>query len=79
VRVWSQVDLGRLKKRDLFVTDARLEPIADFFVDDGTEIYEVRQWDDENYQEAMAFLEVLNGPKNGAGGKKVELGLSEYY
>ncbi len=79
VRVWSQVDLGRLKKRDLFVTDARLEPIADFFVDDDTEIYEVRQWDDENYQEAMAFLEVLNGPKNEAGGKKVGLGLSEYY
>lgn len=78
IRVWSQVDLGRLKKKDLFVTDARLEPINDFFVDDGTNSYEIHEWDNENYQEAMAFLEELNGPKSEAG-KKVSLGLSEYY
>jgi hypothetical protein len=78
VRVWSQVDLGRLKKKDLFVTDARLEPIAAFFVDDGTDTYEIHEWDDENYQEAMRFIEELNGPKEEVG-KKVNLGLSEYY
>ena len=75
VRVWSQVDLGRLKKKDLFVTDARLEPIAEFHIVDSDTV--VREWDDESYQEALSFLEQLNGPKPESG-KKVNLGLSEY-
>ena len=79
VRVWSQVDLGRLKKKDLFVTDARLEPITEFFVDDGIDSYEVYEWDDEVHQDTMAMLEQLNGPKKQEVGKKVSLGLSEYY
>ena len=78
VRVWSQVDLGRLKKKDLFVTDARLEPIAEFFVDDGVDSYEIYEWDNETHQEALAMLEQLNGPKVVEVGKKVSLGLSEY-
>jgi replicative DNA helicase len=77
VRIWSQVDLGRLKKKDLFVTDARLEPIADFFTV-AEENYEVHEWDSATHQEAINFLEELNGPKPEAG-KKVSLGLSEYY
>lgn len=76
VRIWSQVDLGRMKKKDLFVTDARLEPIADFISSEDE--YEVYEWDNEVHQEAMEFLEVLNGPKVETG-KKVSLGLSEYY
>lgn len=76
VRIWSQVDLGRLKKKDLFVTDARLEPIADFFSID--EDYEVHEWDSETYRNAIEFLEELNGPAADEG-KKVNLGLSEYY
>ena len=79
VRVWSQVDLGRLKKKDLFVTDARLEPITEFFADDGIDSYEVHEWDDEAHQDAMAMLEQLNGPKKQEIEKKASLGLSEYY
>lgn len=79
VRVWSQVDLGRLKKRDLFVTDARLEPIAEFFISDGTDTYEIHEWDNEAYQEAKQFIEELNGPGDEQVGKKVSVGLSEYY
>lgn len=78
VRVWSQVDLGRLKKKDLFVTDARLEPIPDFYVVDG-ESFEIHNWDEAAQQDTIAFLEVLNGPKTQEAGKKVFLGLSEYY
>ena len=79
VRVWSQVDLGRLKKKDLFVTDARLEPIAEFFVDDGIDSYEIYEWDNENHTEVLKMLEQLNGPKVEEVRKKVEFGLSEYY
>ena len=77
VRIWSQVDLGRLKKRDLFVTDARLEPIADFF-SISEEEYEIHEWDSEEYQKTLAFLECLNQSKKDER-KKVSLGLSEYY
>lgn len=73
VRVWSQVDLGRLKKKDLFVTDARLEPITDFFAEEDE--CEVHDWDNEDYIDAINFAEQLN--LNGCG-KKVDLGLSEY-
>lgn len=79
VRIWSQVDLGRLKKKDLFVTDARLEPIADFFTV-GEEDYEIHEWDSDAYQEALRFVEELNGSKEQIEErKKVSLGLSEYY
>lgn len=44
VRIWSIVDLGRMKKTDLFITDANLEPIQDFF---NTEYIEVINWADE--------------------------------
>ena len=30
VRIWSNVNLGNLRKEDLFLTDARLEPIKDY-------------------------------------------------
>ena len=59
VRIWSQVDLGRLKKKDLFVTDARLEPIADFFTMDEEE-YEIHEWDTLAHQEAIEMLNKLN-------------------
>ena len=78
VRIWSQVDLGRLKKKDLFVTDARLEPIADFY-SVGEETFEIHEWNEEIHREALEMLEKLNGPKTQEAGKKVDLGLSEYY
>ena len=58
VRIWSQVNLGTMKKRDLFITDSRLEPIDGFFEDD---LYEVHSWDDEHYMAIMSYLDYLNG------------------
>jgi hypothetical protein len=56
-----------------------LEPIAEFFVDDGIDSYEIYEWDNENHAEALKMLEQLNGPKVEEVGKKVDFGLSEYY
>ena len=60
VRVWSQVNLGTMKKKDLFITDSRLEPIEGFFADDA---YEVQNWSDEEYQSALAYTRLLNERK----------------
>ena len=76
VRVWSLVDLGRMKKKDLFVTDARLEPIADFFADDECE---VADWDNEAYVNTMNFVAKLNEEFLAVAGKRDMSGLSEYY
>ena len=76
VRVWSLVDLGRMKKKDLFVTDARLEPIPEFYSDD-SETYVIHEWDDEQCQDIMKFVDELNRGFEEVG-KKVGLGLSEY-
>ena len=57
VRIWSQVNLGTMKKKDLFITDSRLEPIDGFFEDD---LYEVRSWDDAEYQSILAYTNMLN-------------------
>jgi replicative DNA helicase len=58
VRIWSIVNLGTMKKRDLFITDSRLEVIDGFFEDD---LYEVHAWDDEEYQSILAYTDYLNG------------------
>ena len=57
VRVWSQVNLGTMKKKDLFITDSRLEPIDGFFSDDA---YEVQNWEDGQYEAAMRYTNYLN-------------------
>jgi replicative DNA helicase len=57
VRIWSFVDLGRMKRKDLFITDSRLEPIDGFF-DEG--YYEVSHWDNVEYQELKQYIETLN-------------------
>ena len=57
VRIWSQVNLGTMKKKDLFVTDSRYEPIDGFFEDD---LYETQPWDSEEYQAIVAFANKLN-------------------
>lgn len=57
VRIWSQVNLGTMKKRDLFITDSRLEPIDGFFEND---VYEICNWSDEEYQELTSYTEALN-------------------
>lgn len=58
VRIWSQVNLGTMKKRDLFITDSRLEPIDGFFEDD---VYEISNWSDEEYQAITEYTNRLNG------------------
>jgi replicative DNA helicase len=57
VRIWSQVNLGTMKKKDLFITDSRFEPLDGFFEDD---LYEVRNWDDAEYQSILAYVNYLN-------------------
>ena len=60
VRIWSHVNLGTMKKRDLFITDSRLEPIDGFFEDD---IYEMQNWDDEQFQAISTYTDYLNERK----------------
>lgn len=57
VRIWSEVDLGRMKKRDLFLTDARLDPIEGFFDELN---YMVETWDDGEKNEIIEYVKGLN-------------------
>lgn len=57
VRIWSIVDLGRMKKQDLFITDSRLEAIEDFFEQD---VYRIKNWDDAEEQEILSKITELN-------------------
>ena len=57
VRIWSQVNLGTMKKRDLFITDSRLEPIDGFFEDD---LYEISNWEDGEYKNLTQYVDELN-------------------
>lgn len=58
VRIWSIVDLGRLKKKDLFVTDSRLEAVEEFFIED--ESFEIHNWDDSEMRETIDYVKGLN-------------------
>ena len=57
VRIWSDMNLGTLKKRDLFVTDSRLDPIEDFFERDE---YKIRSWDEHEDEHLKVIVERLN-------------------
>jgi hypothetical protein len=57
VRIWSVVNLGTMKKEDLFMTDSRFEEIPGFI---NEELYEVRNWDSEQQQAINAFVDYLN-------------------
>ena len=57
VRIWSVVDLGRMKKEDLFITDARLIVIENFHQEDT----QVQNWDEEVYSSILAYVNYLNG------------------
>ena len=56
VRIWSVMNLGTLKKKDLFLTDSRLEPITDFFAHDA---FQIRNWDSETEIELNHLIDVL--------------------
>ena len=56
VRIWSIMNLGTLKKEDLFVTNSRLEPIEGFYERDE---YQIQNWDTEQDIEFKHLLERL--------------------
>ena len=58
VRIWSRMDLGTMRKEDLFITDSRLEPLDNFH--DG-EVDAVMDWENEEYS---AILDMINGLNN---------------
>lgn len=49
VRIWSYVDLGNLRKKDMFITDSRLEVIDNF---ERRYIYEI-DWENNDFQEQL--------------------------
>ena len=58
VRIWSVMDLGTMKREDLFVTDSRLEVIQDFYTGDE---YEISNWEENDFAEIKKKVEWLNG------------------
>jgi len=56
VRIWSDVNLGNLRKRDLFVTDARMQVL-----NVGTNFSYKVNWDDEIVTEYIEQLKIING------------------
>jgi replicative DNA helicase len=57
VRIWSMMDLGRMKREDLFITDSRLEVIQDFYTGDE---YDISNWEEEEFVEIKRKVEWLN-------------------
>jgi hypothetical protein len=45
-----------MKKEDLFITDARLEPLLSFDMDDT----QIQNWDDADYAEVNEYVNQLN-------------------
>ena len=57
VRIWSFVDLGRMRRQDLFLTDSRLEVINDFYTGDE---YNIVDFEDEEYNKIKERIALLN-------------------
>ena len=58
VRIWSIMDLGTMKRDDLFITDSRLEVIQDFYRGDE---YEISNWEESDFLEIKRKVDWLNG------------------
>lgn len=56
VRIWSKMNLGTLKKEDLFITNETLDPIEGFFE---REEYEIKNWEDDEDMELKKLIERL--------------------
>ena len=56
VRIWSYVDLGRMRKEDLFLTDANLNPVEGFELRN----YDVKDWTEEEVIKISKRIEALN-------------------
>lgn len=57
VRIWSNVDLGTMRKEDLFITDARLDPLEGFFE---MNEYQMVDWSSKEYNDILEYIEDLN-------------------
>jgi len=56
VRIWSYVDLGTLRKEDMFLTNSQLE-IVDF---NNHGINYITNWEDDNYKKINELVKKLN-------------------
>jgi len=57
VRIWSDMNLGTLKKRDLFITNSRMEAIENFNERDD---YKIKSWDEFEDEHLKIIMERLN-------------------
>ena len=57
VRIWSDMNLGTLKKRDLFITDSRMEPVESF---NERSDYQIKSWDEHEDEHLKIIVERLN-------------------
>ena len=58
VRIWSIVDLGTMRRDDLFLTDSRLVVINDFYTGDE---YNISDFENEELIEIKRKVDWLNG------------------
>ena len=58
MRIWSKVDLGTLKKQDLFLTNSRLEAVNDFTADFN---YLIQELVPEEEEKVTELIQTLNG------------------
>lgn len=56
VRIWSVMDLGTLRKKDLFITNSRLEIEENFYENNN---YQVVNWEKEEHKEIISLLNKL--------------------
>lgn len=56
VRIWSKMNLGTLKKEDLFITNSRLETIEGFYE---RKEYKIKNWDENEDKELMELVKRL--------------------
>lgn len=57
VRIWSIVDLGIMRREDLFITDASMNPIEGFFDND---YYVPKYWEEEDEKAISEKIKQLN-------------------
>jgi hypothetical protein len=57
VRIWSIIDLGRMKREDLFITDSNLDPVPGF--EDQRDIV-IKRWDEAEDEDENQLLKELN-------------------
>ena len=57
VRIWSVFDAGTMRRKDLYITDSRLNAIQDFYDDYS---FDVENWEDGAKDEAVGEVKRLN-------------------